>query len=48
MFRSRETHSFGAKGVLKRFVECDTTWEEVGRRREEGFRLNPELRRLHS
>ena len=38
----------GAKDVLRRFVECDTTWEEVGRRREEGFRLNPELRRLHS
>ena len=37
----------GAKGVLKRFVECNTTWEEVERRREEGFRLNPELRNLH-
>lgn len=37
----------GAKGVLKRFVECDTTWEEVKQRREEGFRLNPELRDLH-
>ena len=37
----------GAKDVLKRFVECDTTWEEVERRREEGFLLNPELRNLH-
>ena len=37
----------GAKDVLKRFVECDATWEEVGQRREEGFRLNPELRDLH-
>ena len=37
-----------AKEVLRGFVECDATWEEVGRRREEGFRLNPELRRLHS
>lgn len=37
----------GAKEVLKRFVECDTTWEEVRQRREEGFRLNPELRNLH-
>ena len=37
----------GAKGVLRRFVECDTAWEEVGSRREEGFRLNPELRNLH-
>ncbi|MDE0297939.1 MAG: hypothetical protein OXN17_04860 [Candidatus Poribacteria bacterium] len=37
----------GAKDVLRRFVECDTTWEELGRRREEGFRLNPELRDLH-
>ena len=36
-----------AKDVLKRFVECDTTWEEVERRREEGFLLNPELRNLH-
>jgi glyoxylase-like metal-dependent hydrolase (beta-lactamase superfamily II) len=36
-----------AKDVLKRFVECDTTWQEVRRRREEGFRLNPELRNLH-
>ena len=37
----------GAKEVLKRFVECDATWEEIERRREEGFRLNPELRNLH-
>ncbi len=37
----------GAKEVLKRFVECDTTWEEVERRREEGFRLNPGLGNLH-
>ena len=36
-----------AKDVLKRFVECDTTWQEVRRRREEGIRLNPELRNLH-
>ena len=34
----------GAKDVLKRFVECDATWEELGQRREEGFRLDPELR----
>ena len=37
----------GAKDVLKRFVACDATWEKVERRREEGFRLNPELRNLH-
>ena len=37
----------GAKDVLKRFAECDATWQEVRRRREEGFRLNPELRNLH-
>ena len=37
----------GAKGALRRFVECDTTWEKVRCRREEGFRLNPELRNLH-
>ena len=37
----------GAKDVLKRFIGCDTTWQEVRRRREEGFRLNPELRNLH-
>lgn len=37
----------GAKDVLKRFVECDTTWEEVKQRREEGFCLSPELRNLH-
>ena len=37
----------GAKDVLRRFVECDTTWEKVRRRREKGFRLNPELRNLH-
>ena len=37
----------GAKGVLRCFVECDATWEEVERRRKEGFRLNPELRNLH-
>lgn len=37
----------GAKDVLKRFVECDTTWEEVERRREGRFLLNPELRNLH-
>ena len=37
----------GAKDVLKRFVQCDATWEDAERRREEGFRLNPELRNLH-
>ena len=37
----------GAKDVLKRFVECDATWEELGQRREEGFRLDPELRNLY-
>ena len=37
----------GAKDALERFVACDATWEEVGQRREEGFRLNPELRDLH-
>ena len=36
-----------AKDVLRRFVECDATWEEVKQRREERFRLNPELRNLH-
>lgn len=36
-----------AKDVLRRFVGCDTTWEEVEQRRKEGFRLNPELRYLH-
>lgn len=37
----------GAKEVLKHFIECDATWEELTQRREEGFRLNPELRKLH-
>ncbi len=37
----------GAKGVLRQFTECDTTWEDLAQRREEGFRLNPELRKLH-
>ena len=36
----------GAKDVLRRFVECDTNRQEVRRRREEGFLLNPELRAL--
>ena len=37
----------GAKEVLKRFIECDVTWEDLAQRREEGFRLNPALRNLH-
>ena len=37
----------GAKEVLKRFIECDITWEDLAQRREEGFRLNPKLRKLH-
>ena len=37
----------GAKGVLRQFIGCDATWEDLARRREEGFRLNPELRKLH-
>ena len=36
-----------AKDVLRRFVECDVIWEEIERRREGKFRLNPELRNLH-
>ena len=38
----------GAKEVLRQFIACDATWEDLARRREEGFRLNPELRKLHS
>ncbi len=38
----------GAKEVLGQFIECDITWEDLAQRREEGFRLNPELRKLHS
>ena len=37
----------GAKEVLKHFIECDVTWTDLAQRREEGFRLNPELRKLH-
>ena len=37
----------GAKEVLKHFIECDVTWTDLDQRREEGFRLNPELRKLH-
>ena len=38
----------GAKEVLRQFIECNITWEDLAQRREEGFRLNPELRKLHS
>ncbi len=37
----------GAQEVLKHFIECDATWKDLAQRREEGFRLNPELRKLH-
>ena len=37
----------GAKEVLRQFIECDFTWTDLAQRREEGFRLNPELRKLH-
>lgn len=37
----------GAKEVLKHFIECDFTWTDLAQRREEGFRLNPELRKLY-
>ena len=37
----------GAKEVLRQFIECDTTWDDLAQRREEGFRLNPALRQLH-
>lgn len=37
----------GAKEVLKHFIECDATWEDIAQRREEGFLLNPGLRKLH-
>lgn len=37
----------GAKEVLRHFIACDATWEDLAQRREEGFRLNPELRKLH-
>ena len=37
----------GAKEVLKHFIACDATWENLAQRREEGFRLNPALRKLH-
>ena len=37
----------GAKEVLKHFIECDATWKDLAQRREEGFRLNPVLRKLH-
>ena len=37
----------GAKEVLKHFIECDATWEDLAQRREEGFRLNLGLRNLH-
>jgi glyoxylase-like metal-dependent hydrolase (beta-lactamase superfamily II) len=38
----------GAKEVLRHFIECDVTWTDLAQKREEGFRLNPELRKLHS
>ena len=37
----------GAKEVLRQFIECDATWKDLAQRREEGFRLNPKLRKLH-
>ena len=37
----------GAKEVLKHFIACDATWEDLAQRRDEGFRLNPALRKLH-
>ncbi|MCY4402193.1 MAG: hypothetical protein OXD54_06400 [Candidatus Poribacteria bacterium] len=37
----------GAKDVLKHFIECDATWKKLSRKREEGFRANPALRKLH-
>ncbi|MYB94170.1 hypothetical protein F4054_16205 [Candidatus Poribacteria bacterium] len=37
----------GAKEVLRHFIECDATWEDITQRREAGFRLNPALRNLH-
>ena len=37
----------GAKEVLRHFIECDATWKDLAQRREEGFRLNPKLRKLH-
>ena len=36
-----------AKKVLRRFIACDATWADSAQRREEGFRLNPALRKLH-
>ena len=36
-----------AKEVLRHFIACDATWENLAQRREEGLRLNPELRKLH-
>ena len=38
----------GAKDVLRHFIEHDATWKNLAQKREEGFRLNPELRKLHS
>jgi glyoxylase-like metal-dependent hydrolase (beta-lactamase superfamily II) len=37
-----------AKDVLRHFIECDAAWKDLAQEREEGFRLNPELRNLHS
>ncbi len=37
----------GAKDVLRHFIECDTTWKDLVQKREEGFLLNPELKKLH-
>jgi len=34
----------GAKEVLRQFIECDATWEDLAQRRQEGFRLNEEKR----
>lgn len=36
-----------AKDVLRHFIESDAIWENLAQRREEGLRLNPELRKLH-
>ena len=37
----------GAKEVLKHFIECDAKWKDLAQKREDGFRLNPALRKLH-
>ena len=37
-----------AKDVLRHFIECDAAWKDMAQKREESFRLNPELRKLHT